>query len=447
MRSILGIIVGLGLLLANPVLVLAEISKGTSLSSDSFRIIDSQHSTFGGTASSSSSGFILTATMGDFAIGSSSITSFGLRTGFLYYPQVTAATLNTATAGDGQVALSWSAATAYQGWNIGGYNVCHKSTGSYTCSNVGSVTSSTKTGLTNGTTYTFKIQAYDNSGSSNVIAESNEKTSAPVAAATPTPTPSSGGGGGGGGGSSGVGSSTVTATSGTGSIIIKGTAYSNSTVSVYNDGVLATSIKADGSAKFDIKLEKIPTGNRVIGISSTDSNGRKSITASFNVTLGNNAIITLTDILLAPTIDLSSFRVAKGDKLRIFGQSAPISEVNVHVASEETVTKAVTDSNGAYAIIFDTKPLAEDDHTTKSRSILEKIVSPFSQVLQFVVGKGGALKTDDPNKDNRVNIIDFSILLYWWNTKSVKGLDIADINKDSKVNIVDFSIMLFQWTG
>ena len=204
MRSILGIIGGLGLLLANPVLVLAEISKGTSLSSDSFRIIDSQHSTFGGTASSSSSGFILTATMGDFAIGSSSITSFGLRTGFLYYPQVTAATLNTATAGDGQVALSWSAATAYQGWNIGGYNVCHKSTGSYTCSNVGSVTSSTKTGLTNGTTYTFKIQAYDNSGSSNVIAESNEKTSAPVAAATPTPTPSSGGGGGGGGGRSGL---------------------------------------------------------------------------------------------------------------------------------------------------------------------------------------------------------------------------------------------------
>ena len=194
-------------------------------------------------------------------------------------------------------------------------------------------------------------------------------------------------------------------------------------------------------------MVNVAAGNRVIGINSTDSNGRKSITANFNVTLGGNAIITLADIFLAPTIDLSSLRLAKGDKLRIFGQSAPVSEVDIHVASEEKVTKMVADSNGAYSMIFDTKTLAEDDHTAKSRSILEKIVSPFSHVLQFTVGKGGVLKTADLNKDSRVNIIDFSILLFWWNTKQTKGLSVADINGDGKVNVVDFSIMLFQWTG
>ena len=146
---------------ATPLFSFAEISQGTSLSSDSFRILDSQHSIFGGTASSSSSNFILSATIGDFAIGSSSITNFGLRSGFLYFPKVTAAVLNTATAGDAQVALAWTAATAFQGWSIGGYNRCFKTTGSYTCEDVGNVTSSTKTGLTNGTTYTFKIEAYD----------------------------------------------------------------------------------------------------------------------------------------------------------------------------------------------------------------------------------------------------------------------------------------------
>jgi len=429
-----------------PVFGFAEISKGTSLSSDSFRILDSQHSLFGGTASSSSSNFILSATIGDFAIGSSSITNFGLRSGFLYFPKVTAATLNTATAGDGQVALSWTAATAAQGWSIGGYNRCFKTTGSYTCEDVGNVTSSTKTGLTNGTTYTFKIQAYDGLAAKNVIAESNEKTAAPATTPTPTPTPTpapapSGGGGGGGGGYTAPISGEI------GTIILQGTAYPNSTVSIYNDGVLTTSIKAGGTAKFNVKLEKIAAGNRVIGINSVDSNGRKSITVNFNVTLGSNAIITLTDILLSPTIDLSSLRLAKGDKLRIFGQSAPVSEVNVHVASEETVTKIVADSNGAYSMIFDTKSLAEDGHTAKSRSILEKIVSPFSHVLQFTVGKGGVLKTADSNKDGRVNIIDFSILLFWWGTTQQKGLDVADKNGDRKVNIVDFSIMLFQWTG
>ena len=125
-----------------------------------------------------------------------------------------------------------------------------------------------------------------------------------------------------------------------------------------------------------------------------------------------------------------------------------MSEVNVHVASEETVTKTIADSNGAYAIIFNTKPLAEDEHTAKSRTLFESLVSPFSHVLQFIVGKGIAkLKTADLNKDGKVNIIDFSILLFWWNTKQAKGLGIADINDDGKVNIVDFSIMLFQWTG
>ena len=94
-----------------------------------------------------------------------------------------------------------------------------------------------------------------------------------------------------------------------------------------------------------------------------------------------------------------------------------------------------------------TKPLTEEEHTTKSRATFESLVSPFSHVLQFFVGKGGPLKTADENKDGKVNIVDFSIMLFWWNTKQAKGLGIADINGDGKVNIVDFSIMLFQWTG
>ena len=84
-----------------PVFSFAEISIGASLSSDNFRVLDPQHSLFGGTASSSSSNFLLTATIGDLAIGSASATTFGWRSGFLYYPKVTAPTLNTATAGNG----------------------------------------------------------------------------------------------------------------------------------------------------------------------------------------------------------------------------------------------------------------------------------------------------------------------------------------------------------
>lgn len=423
-----------------PNFVLAEISKGTSISSDNFRVIDSQHSIFGGTSSSSSSSFILTATMGDFAIGSSSITNFGLRSGFLYFPKVTAAVLNTATAGDAQVALAWTAATAYQGWTIGGYNVCHKSTGSYTCVDVGNVTSLTKTGLTNGTTYTFKIEAYDGLAAKNVIAESNEKTAAPASAATPTPTPAAGGGGGGG-----AGGYTAPAY---GTVVVKGISYPQSTVTVLVDGVEVSSVRADDNGQFEVTLNNVIAGARTIGLYATDLNGRKSITVSFSVTVTVGATVTLSSVLLPTTIDISATQLKKGEILRIFGQGAAQAAVDVHVQSKEIITKTTTDSSGAYSIRFDTAKLTEDEHITKSRATIYDLIGPFSRVLQFIVGRTAKqLKTADLNKDNRVNLIDFSILLYWWGTSNTKGLDIADINADKRVNIIDFSIMLFQWTG
>lgn len=419
-----------------PVFSFAEVSKGASLSSDSFRILDSQHSIFGGTASSSSQSFILTTTIGDFAIGSSSITNFGLRSGFLYFPEVTAPVLNTATAGNGQVALSWTAATAYQGWVIGGYNVCYKSTGSYTCADVGNVISSTKTGLTNGTSYTFKIEAQDGLG--NVIATSNERSATPVSPSpTPTPTPTPGGGGGGGGFIS----------TGTGTIIIEGVAYPKSTVNVLLDGTFVSQIDVDANSKFTVTLNTVSTGSRLINLFSTDINNRKSITTSLTVTVTSGTTTSLTDILMPPTIDLNSTNIPKNGDIRIFGYAEPDAIVNVYISSEhESITKIISDSNGSYAIIFNTSPLAEDEHITKSRAIFEELLSPFSHTLRFFIGKAG-IKTADLNKDGKVNIIDFSILLFWWNTNQQRGLDIADINNDSKVNIVDFSIMLFQWTG
>nr|MBP9822372.1 fibronectin type III domain-containing protein [Candidatus Paceibacterota bacterium] len=176
----------------------AEFSQGSSMSSTNFKVLDAQHGSFGAVSSSSSGNYILTGNVGDVAIGSSSVADFRLNSGFLYYPKVTAPVLNSATPGVNQVALSWSAAAAYQGLSVGGYNVCIKSGGgSYSCSNVGNTTSSTRTGLTADVSYTFKIEAKDAVG--DIIAVSNESSATPSApSSTPTPTPSSGGGGGGG---------------------------------------------------------------------------------------------------------------------------------------------------------------------------------------------------------------------------------------------------------
>ena len=49
----------------------------------------------------------------------------------------------------------------------------------------------------------------------------------------------------------------------------------------------------------------------------------------------------------------------------------------------------------------------------------------------------------DLNRDGKVNLIDFSIMLFHWGNPD----PVADINEDGTVDLTDFSILLFNWTG
>jgi hypothetical protein len=67
-------------------------------------------------------------------------------------------------------------------------------------------------------------------------------------------------------------------------------------------------------------------------------------------------------------------------------------------------------------------------------------------------GGGGSSQTTpsscigaDFNKDQKVNSIDFSILLAFWKTNPPFKNTCVDINKDKQVNSTDFSILLSQW--
>jgi len=167
------------------------ISNAEIFQSSSFRILDPVISS--GAERSTSASFILSQSLGEFALGSSTASSFQLNPGFLTFPAVTLPTV-TATAGDAQVSLSWTTASGALGWTVGGYNVGQSTTsgGPYTYTSLGNVTSSTRTGLTNGTQSFFVIRPEDAFGNS--IATSTEVSATPVAAA-PTPPPRSGGGG------------------------------------------------------------------------------------------------------------------------------------------------------------------------------------------------------------------------------------------------------------
>jgi PKD repeat protein len=95
----------------------------------------------------------------------------------------------TASTGNGQVSLSWTAPASNGGVNITSYRV-YRGTASGTetlltgggCSGLGAVTSCTDTGLTNGQAYFYKVSAVNSIGEG---AQSNEASATPIGSCTP----------------------------------------------------------------------------------------------------------------------------------------------------------------------------------------------------------------------------------------------------------------------
>ncbi|MEK7566846.1 MAG: hypothetical protein AAB527_01810, partial [Patescibacteria group bacterium] len=184
-------------------LAFAVFSYATEFTSTDFQVLDPVLEPAGYSTSNS---YQLFGTLAQLAIGTSTITSFNLSGGFFFFPTTTPPTGITATAGDGQVTLSWTAGSAVLGWTVGGYNVGKSTTsgGPYTYTSVGNVTTKAMTGLTNGTTYYFVIRNEDSLIPANTIATSTQVSAAPVAAVTTTTTTTTNTGSGGGGGGGGV---------------------------------------------------------------------------------------------------------------------------------------------------------------------------------------------------------------------------------------------------
>ena len=51
----------------------------------------------------------------------------------------------------------------------------------------------------------------------------------------------------------------------------------------------------------------------------------------------------------------------------------------------------------------------------------------------------------DVNQDGRVDLVDFSILAFWYKKSTINSE--ADLNSDGVVDMTDFSILAFYWTG
>jgi len=258
-----------------------------------------------------------------------------------------------------------------------------------------------------------------------------------VSGCTTTAPPSVGGGGGG-----------VTIPT---KVILSGRAYPGSDVHVLSDGKLTETVKADAEANFKAEIKDITPGVWSFSVWAKDKNNIKSITYTLTFQVNANTITTVSGIFLPSTIGLNKTSLNKGEILNVFGQTIPEIEVKVHVFSTEYIETVVSDNIGVWLLPFDTIVLEDGSHAIKAQSqITPEEKSGFGQILSFYVGEDRGIGDldlfclyADLNKDGRVNLIDFSILLYWFG----KYNTCADQNRNDVVDLPDFSIMLYHWTG
>jgi cysteine-rich repeat protein len=234
-------------------------------------------------------------------------------------------------------------------------------------------------------------------------------------------------------------------------IIIQGKAYPNATVHILKDGDTLGEVEADPKADFYFTSTRVSPGVATFGLWAEDNIGLKSVALTTTLTLISGAVTTISGAFVPPTISLDKRKVNRGEPVIISGQTAPGVTVVTHVnSSHEFLTTTSTDSRGRWDVKFDTSPLENEDfHTAKAHfetKVGDNVVkSILSQSISFYVGSqaGNSCGTSDLNSDQKVNLVDFSVLLFYWNTAG----PIGDLNCDKKVNLIDFSILLFNWTG
>lgn len=234
-------------------------------------------------------------------------------------------------------------------------------------------------------------------------------------------------------------------------VIIRGKSYPHADVHILIDGKVLGIVQSDALADFYFETGDVTPGVASFGFWSEDSKSMKSTLLSLTFRVVEGAVTNISGVYISPSIDIDKNSVKQGEAVKIFGQTVPKTEVNVHVNSEkEHVVATSSLDDGNWELTFNTELLEEDFHTAKALFKVGAggniIKSGFSRSVGFYVGKNGGdhpCPEADLNHDDRVNITDFSILLYNWGTNNA----CADQNQNGTVDLVDFSVMMYYWTG
>ncbi len=261
---------------------------------------------------------------------------------------------------------------------------------------------------------------------------------------------SSSGGGGGGGGSNNAGADDPSPYLPTDEtplpeevgpkVSLKGFAFPFANISILRDGVSMGVIRADARGAWYTTLPPHTPGAYLFTLFANDSEGTRTST-SFSTTILPGGVASIEALFLPPTVRVSSV----GQSLLVQGMSTPGGSIVLRDKIAEIGIREEIPQSGAYQF-----SLSREDVRTHSAAAAVLFYEGVERGKSALVSLSLpapviSVATFDLDDDDSVGLVDFSILMYWYEKESPPA-DI-DFNKDGAVNLQDLSVMAFYWTG
>jgi hypothetical protein len=239
-------------------------------------------------------------------------------------------------------------------------------------------------------------------------------------------------------------------------VVMSGWAFPGAKLTLLKDGAVATSLIANPDGSFRITLNNLNHGNYQLSIFAEDSSGVVSSPHTINVAALSNQPYTFSNIIIPPTISSSHFVVGVNQQYSVFGYAPPNSSVEVLIFGVKSFGTTTANAQGYWQLnLLGEPPFGV--YSIRARATLNGFISLLSkpvQILFFLLTPSEPVEPPPPpqltscvdyNKDKRINLIDFSILLFWFGKNNPPQA--IDCNQDGLINIKDFSILMYFWTG
>ena len=251
-------------------------------------------------------------------------------------------------------------------------------------------------------------------------------------------------------GSSGGGSSSRTNTARS-LVAFEGKAMPFGVVTLLIDGVRVATATANQLGQFSFAAKNLDKGSYQFNLYAIDPSGARTAHYSVGSTVKSRSVLKIDGIFLSPTLSTDIIEIALGERLAFYGYTIPTAHVGLIFKDQKersTVYSATSSSDGSYTVSFDTHDFDRDLYSAISIASQYDSVSSPSRISTVKIGYTTVLKTDgkktcsgkgDLNRDCFVNLIDFSVLLFWYTKALSEDLSKHEEDFNQSSGITEYS--------